>query len=225
MKKTQGVRLSSDGETINMSEGEGGGPGPGMQRLTFPDPAGWVRELSLGIWWDHWGETLERQKRPEGSWPGQTKSETGTTKSSQCPAWLKENNMRLWESVMCTQGDPCRALWVLGCLRHLSAAWESQGGKTEPQGLPCEEKSPPYSFLSWKGQQKVLGYRAQHLTTVTLWVKAGGGESLGLQRALWPCLAITGTNPGLHAHLAGEMHSKVPLPPLRPLLSLKSLTH
>ena len=40
MRKTQGVRLSSDGETINMSEGEGGGPGPGMERLTFPDPAG-----------------------------------------------------------------------------------------------------------------------------------------------------------------------------------------
>ena len=40
MRKTQGVRLSSDGETINMSEGEGSGPGPGMERLTFPDRAG-----------------------------------------------------------------------------------------------------------------------------------------------------------------------------------------
>lgn len=98
-------------------------------------------------------------------------------------------------------------------------------GKQSPKGYLVKKNPLPVLFFLGRDNRKLLGYRAQHLTIVTLWVKAGDGESLGLQRVLWPCLAITGTSPGLHAHLAGETHSKVPLPSLRPLLSLKSLTH
>ena len=151
MRKTQGVRLSSDGETINMSEGEGSGPGPGMERLTFPDRAGWERELTLGIWWDHWGETQERQKRPEGSWPGQTKSEIGTTKRSQCPARLKDNNMRLWESVKCTQGDPLQGTVGAGLSQTLRSCLREPGWENRAPRVTLWRKIPSLFFFFLEG--------------------------------------------------------------------------
>ena len=53
-------------------------------------------------------------------------------------------------------------------------------GKQSPKGYLVKKNPLPILFFLGRDNRKILGYRAQHLTMVTLWVKAGGGESLGL---------------------------------------------
>ena len=53
-------------------------------------------------------------------------------------------------------------------------------GKQSPKGYLVKKNPLPILFFLGRDNRKILGYRAQHLTMVTLWVKAGGGESLSL---------------------------------------------
>lgn len=165
MRKTQGVKLSSDGETINMLEGEGGGPGARNGKTHFP----WPCRLREGTQpWHLLGPLREDTRKAKETWgivASQTKSEIGTTKRSQCPAWLKENNTRLWESVTCTQGDPLQGTVGAGLPRALRCCLREPGWENRAPRVTLWRKIPSLFFSFLEG------------TTESYW---------GTEHSIWP---------------------------------------